>query len=86
MTMKSLTEHAVEEIGAALSAHLTQAETKAVREIVEETLIRAVGEAVQNCKEKAVVCCGPEADIAHKISEEVDRARHALIANLTSMR
>lgn len=86
MNMKSLADHALTDIGKAMSGSLTEDEAKAVTRIIEETLAKAVSQTAQNCKEKAVVCCGPEADIAHKLSEEMDRARHALIANLTSMR
>ena len=54
--------------------------------IIRRTLIRAVNQATESCTSAAVVCCGPEADLAHKIAEEADRAQYALIANLTSMR
>jgi hypothetical protein len=37
-------------------------------------------------KETAVVCCGPEADLAHKIQEEMDKKRKVLITNLMSIR
>ena len=32
------------------------------------------------------MCCGPEADLAHKIQNEMDRKRDVLIANLMAMR
>jgi len=37
-------------------------------------------------KETAVVCCGAEADLAHKIQEQMDRKRDMLITNLMAMR
>ena len=86
MTLRSLAEDAVARIGKAVSASLTEQETNAISKIIEETLVRAVNEATQSCSKAAVVCCGPEADMAHKIAEEVDRARIALVANLMSMR
>ena len=49
-------------------------------------MAEAVRQTSQSCTKAAVVCCGHEADMAHKIAESVDQARHALIANLMSLR
>ncbi len=86
MTLRSLADDAVARIGKAVTAPLTEPETAAISKIIEDTLVGAVGQTTQTCSDAAVVCCGPEADMAHKIAEEVHRARQALIANLSSMR
>ncbi len=86
MTLKTLSDDAVGEIGKVLSTPLTENETLAISKIVEHALAKAVNQTAKSFVESAVISCGPDADIAHKISEEVDRARHALIANLTSLR
>jgi hypothetical protein len=86
MSIKSLTATTVEKINAALDGALGEPEAARVSKIVEEALVRAVNESAKSCSNAAVVSCGPEADLAHKIAEDVDRARYALIANLTSMR
>lgn len=86
MSLKSLSDDAVGKINEALEASLTDAEMSTVSKIVEDALMKAVNESAQRCSNAAVVRCGPEADLAHKIAEDVERARYALIANLTSMR
>ncbi len=86
MSLKSLTDDAVEKINKALTYPLTEPEVATVSKIVQAALIEAVNESTKSCSKAAVVCCGPEADLAHKIEEDVERARFALIANLTSMR
>ena len=86
MTLKTLADDAVSQIGETVSAKLSESEAEAISKVVEDTLIKAVNQTTKNCATAAVVCCGPEADLAHKIAEEVDRAQTALIANLLSMR
>lgn len=86
MQMQTLVDDAVRDIGRALSTSPTEAEATAIKKIVEDAVVNAVSQSAKDFTKSAVVCCGPEADMAHKISEEVDRARYALIANLTSMR
>ena len=86
MSLKTLAEDAVAQVRETVSEPLSDAEIKAISKIIEKVLIKAVNQATENCTTAAVVCCGPEADLAHKIAEEVDRAQIALIANLMSMR
>lgn len=86
MSLKSLADDAVQKISKSLTEPLTGAETTTVSKIIEDTLVQAVNESTKSCSDAAVVCCGPEADLAHKIAEDVERARYALLANLTSMR
>jgi len=86
MSLKSLADEAVAQISKTASHPFTEPETEVVSKIIENALIRAVNQASEKCTSAAVICCGPEADLAHKIAEEVDRAQYALIANLTSMR
>lgn len=86
MKIKKLADNAVQEIDKSLPDSLSDAERKAISVIVERTLLEAVGQTTDSCREAAVICCGPEADLAHKISEEVRLAQKALIANLMGPR
>ena len=86
MSLNRLVESAVAKIEKTLPNPLTETQVNAISKVVEEALISAVNESSKNCATAAVVCCGPEADLAHKIAEDVERARHALVANLMSMR
>jgi len=86
MSLNSLADEAMTQILKTLSNPLSKEEADAVSQIIQHSLVKAVNQATEKCTNAAVVCCGPEADLAHKIAEEADRAQIALIANLTSMR
>ena len=86
MTLKHLADDAVTKIEGTVSAPLSEQDAANIKKIVANALAQAVAETSKEHTAAAVVCCGPEADIAHKIAEEADRAQQALIANLMAMR
>jgi len=86
MTLKHLADDAVAKIEGTVSAPLSEQDTAKIKKIVASALAKAVAETSKEHTAAAVVCCGPEADIAHKIAEEADRAQQVLIANLMAMR
>ncbi len=86
MTLKSLVDDALIQIDGTVSTSLTESETAAISKIIENTLIKAVKQSTKSCTTAAVRCCGPDADLAHKITEQVDRTQHVLITNLMAMR
>ena len=86
MSLNSLTHDAIKRIKESIANPLSESEIVAVSKIIEDALIKAVNQSTKQCTDAAVICCGHEADLAHKIAEDVERARYALIGNLTSMR
>jgi hypothetical protein len=86
MKLKNLADNAVAEVGKIMPSSLSESETAAISEIIENTLVKAVGETSEHFSETAVICCGPEADLAHKIAEEMKLAQKAIIANLMGER
>ena len=86
MTLKHLADDAVTKIEGTVSAPLSEQDAANIKKIVASALAQAVAETSKEHTAAAVVCCGPEADIAHKIAEEADRAQQVLIANLMAMR
>ena len=40
----------------------------------------------KGCVSVVKECCSPDLDIAHKIRQEIERSKTALIANLSSLR
>ncbi len=86
MSLKSLVDNAVAKIEKSVSKPLTKSETATISKIIEKAMIEAVRQSTKSYTKAAVVCCGPEADLAHQIKEEVDRAQHVLITNLMAMR
>ena len=86
MNLEKLSKRVKDELDAALADDLPAAEKEAILEIVQRALLDASARTHREMKETAIVCCGPEADLAHKIQEEMDKKRKALIANLMSIR
>lgn len=86
MTIKNLTQDAVDEIKNTVLNNLSESQAEAMTKIIEKKLIKAVKQSTKSCTTAAVIACGPESDLAHKIAEKVDQAQSALIANLKSMR
>ncbi len=86
MKLKNLANNAVAEVEKIIPGSLSESEVAAISEIIENTLVEAVGETKEHFSETAAICCGPEADLAHKIAEEMGLAQKALIANLMGER
>ncbi len=86
MNLEKLSSRVTQELDRALSADLPAAERDAILDIVKRAMLDASSRTTRELKETAIVCCGPEADLAHKIQEQMDKKRDLLIANLMSMR
>jgi hypothetical protein len=85
MNLEKLADRVTNELNTTLS-ELPEAERVAILEIVRKAMLDSATRTHRELKETAVVCCGPEADLAHKIQEQMDKKRDMLIANLTAMR
>lgn len=87
MALSKTAQKAVRKIEQALSDYELSGDEKAqILKIIEKSIIRTVEETTESHREATAICCGPEADLAHKISEEVERKKQALIANLMALR
>jgi hypothetical protein len=85
MNLEKLSKRVTQELDTALS-DLPAPEKEAILKIVQQAMLDASSRTHREMKETAVVCCGPEADLAHKIQEQMDQKRDILIANLSAMR
>lgn len=87
MSLKQVADETVTDIQKAFPEADLSEETKAkLSSIIESALVRTVEQTSNAHRRATVVCCGPEADMAHKINEEVRRANIALTANLMALR
>jgi hypothetical protein len=87
MALEKTARKAATKIDAALSDYnLSESEKDAILKIIEKSLIRTVEETTDTHRQATVICCGPEADLAHKIQEEVERKKNLLISNLMALR
>ena len=86
MNLEKLSDRVTQELNTALSNDLPTAERDAIIGIVRRAMLDTSKRTHREMKNTAVVCCGPEADLAHKIQEQMDKKREMLIANLTALR
>lgn len=87
MALEKTAQKAVRKIEEVLAEHdLGEDTRRQIMKIVRKSLIKTVEETSETHREATAVCCGPEADLAHKIQEEADRKIAALISNLQAMR
>ena len=86
MNLEKLSKRVTQELDTALSDDLPAAEREAILDIVQRAMLDSASRTHREMKETAVVCCGPEADLAHKIQEQMDKKRSVLVANLMAMR
>ena len=87
MSFKTVTDDTLDEIKRVLAdSEMTPSQSEQIRSILESSLIQTVEECSKINSDTAVQCCGPEADLAHKIAEEMKLKTDVLISNLSAMR
>ncbi len=87
MALTKTAQNAAQKIDEALADYdLSDEEKSQILMIIEKSMIKTIEETTTTHHEATVVCCGPEADLAHKIQEEAERKTQALIANLMALR
>jgi hypothetical protein len=85
MNLENLISRVTNELGTSLS-DLPTDERDAIVGIVRQAMLDSADRTHREMKETAVICCGPEADLAHKIQEQMDKKRDVLVSNLMAMR
>ena len=86
MDLTAISDRVTKDLCKAISTDLGAEDTAALAAIVRKALLDVSGETHKAYKDVAVVCCGPEADLAHKIQERMDQERDMVITNLMALR
>ena len=87
MALDKTAQQAVQDIHDALTGiDLSDQHKQEILKIIQQSILETVEETSDMHREATAICCGPEADLAHKIAEEAERKKTALIANLSAMR
>lgn len=86
MTLRERAESTAGSIYGLLELEPAKAQAAEVTKVIEQAIIDAVLDERERCVHVAADCCSADKDTAHKIAEEIRRARGALIANLQGMR
>lgn len=87
MALEKTAQKAARKIEQALNRYeMNDQEKLEILRIIEKSIVKTIEEASETHREVTVVCCGAEADLAHKIEEEAERKIKLLISNLKSLR
>ena len=87
MALSKTATKAAKKIDEALNDYdLSDVEKQQILDIISKSLVKTVEETTEEHRAATVACCGPDADMAHKIAEEVERKKDMLIANLNALR
>lgn len=86
MNLEKLTIRVAKELQTALPASIPADEREAIVNIVRQAMKDSAKRTTRELKDVAMDLCGHEADLAHKIQENMDKKRNLLISNLSAMR
>lgn len=86
MNLEKLTDRVTKELEVALSDDISQEKHEEIWDIIHRAMLDASKRTTREMKETAVVTLGHEADLAHKLQEQMDKKRDMLITNLMAMR
>jgi len=86
MELRKRAQEAVGQIAEIVGQDLSAGQRKAIDWVIEDLVIDALRQSATSYGRAAAACCSEDEDMAHKIAREVEQARVALIANLSSLR
>lgn len=86
MTLTQTAAKAAAEISGVIDPPLTADESEKVTAIIAEAMKTAVHEASALHADVCADCLRHDHDLAHKVREQIERKKIALIANLSSLR
>ena len=86
MKLTKVAHKAAAEASQALGAKFTEEELEMVTSIIAKAMEKAVDEVSKQHAEACGDFLNHEVDLAHKMQEEIERKRIALLANLSSLR
>ena len=86
MNLTKVANKAVTEASEVIGASLTEAELEKITAIIAKAMKDAVHETSNQHSKVCVNCLTHEMDLAHKIRQEMELKKVAIIANLTALR
>ena len=86
MSIKIKAQQAVNNLQKVNAEPWTDQQQAAAIKVIEVAMIDAVNEFCESSSKAVNQCCSPDQDMAHKINDEIQRAKQAVIANLSSLR
>lgn len=87
MSLEKIANSAVRKLVKSFPGYdFTDEQRDEVARVIASAMRDTVSEAARVHREATVLCCGPEADLAHKIAHEADQQAALLVASLMHQR
>ena len=86
MSIKVKANAAIQDLENLLAEKWTDSQEQSARKIIETAMLDAINEMCKHSAKAVNLCCSADQDMAHKINEELQRTKYAVLANLNSMR
>lgn len=86
MNLEKLTSRMSKELEEVIPAELSASDRKAILDVVRKGMQDASTRTTREMKETVVIGAGHEADLVHKIQEQMDKKTSVLVTNLMAMR
>ena len=86
MNLTNVATKAATDASNVIGSSLTETELRIITAIIAGAMEKAVLEATSQHSKVCVICLSHEKDLAHKIREEMEVNKIALVANLSSLR
>ena len=86
MSIRMKANAAIQDLEKLLSEQWTESQEQAARKVIETAMLDAINEMCEHSAKAVNLCCSADQDMAHKINDELQRTKFAVLANLYSMR
>ncbi|KAA3622255.1 MAG: hypothetical protein DWQ08_13045 [Proteobacteria bacterium] len=86
MSLDKIAKQTLSSIEKSLGGELSDEQRKAITDAIRQSLSDTLDHSGKRYQKVAKAYCEPDADLAHKIADEIRRANVALKANLESLR
>ncbi len=86
MGLDSRVDHTIAQLGKILDTDLTEEQQQQLRKVIQTAMSDTVADTTQSSSNVINLCCSADQDLAHKLNQELELAKKALITNLSSLR
>ena len=86
MNIATRVDQTVNQLKRVLDVELSAEQERKVRQAVQIALNDTIHEIYHSSSQVINVCCSADQDLAHKLNQEIELAKQAVITNLSSLR
>ncbi len=86
MGVDSRVDKTLTQLGKILETELTEEQQQQLRKVLQTAMSDTVADMSKSSSKVINLCCSADQDLAHKLNQELELAKKALITNLSSLR